>query len=302
MMRHFLEVDDLSVDELRRVMELSVETNLPKVLDGQGVALVFEKPSGRTRNSMEMATVQLGGHPMYIKPEELGIDTRETAEDVARTMAGYHSVLAARVFAHDRLERMAATNAMPIINLLSDVAHPMQALADLLTVEQEIGLEKVGKVAYVGDANNVWRSLAIGCSMLGIETSVASPAGHHPDPVDLDRIASCGGSVQVTDSPHEAVKEADVVYTDVWTSMGQESEKAQRLDAFNGFTVDSSLMAGAGANSIFMHCLPAHRGEEVTDDVIEGPQSRVFPQAHNRMHSARGLLSWITGEAEKHVQ
>ncbi|MCH2628166.1 MAG: ornithine carbamoyltransferase [Acidimicrobiales bacterium] len=301
-MRHFLEVDDLTVEELQHVLELSIKPDLPKVLDGQGVALIFEKPSGRTRNSMEMATVQLGGHPMYIKPEELGIDTRETAEDVVRTMAGYHSVLAARVFDHDRLERMAAANAMPIVNLLSDRAHPMQALADLLTIEQEIGLSRVGKVAYVGDANNVWRSLAIGCSMLGIETSVASPAGHEPTDLDLDRVLTSGGSVQVTDNPREAVEGADVVYTDVWTSMGQENEKSERLDAFTPFTVDASLMGVASASSIFMHCLPAHRGEEVTDEVIESPQSRVFPQAHNRMHSARGLLSWIIGETTNHGQ
>ena len=301
-MRHFLEVDDLTVEELQHVLELSIKPDLPKVLDGQGVALIFEKPSGRTRNSMEMATVQLGGHPMYIKPEELGIDSRETAEDVVRVMAGYHSVLAARVFDHDRLERMAAADAMPIVNLLSDRAHPMQALADLLTIEQEIGLSRVGKVAYVGDANNVWRSLAIGCSMLGIETSVASPAGHEPTDLDLDRVLTSGGSVQVTDNPREAVEGADVVYTDVWTSMGQENESSERHDVFSPFTVDASLMGVASANSIFMHCLPAHRGEEVTDEVIESPQSRVFPQAHNRMHSARGLLSWIIGETTNHGQ
>ena len=301
-MRHFLEVDDLNVEELQHVLELSIKPDLPKVLDGQGVALIFEKPSGRTRNSMEMATVQLGGHPMYIKPEELGIDSRETAEDVVRVMAGYHSVLAARVFDHDRLERMAAANAMPIVNLLSDRAHPMQALADLLTIEQEIGLSRVGKVAYVGDANNVWRSLAIGCSMLGIETSVASPAGHEPTDLDLDRVLTSGGSVQVTDNPREAVEGADVVYTDVWTSMGQENERSERLDVFSPFTVDASLMGVASASSIFMHCLPAHRGEEVTDEVIESLQSRVFPQAHNRMHSARGLLSWIIGETTNHGQ
>ena len=301
-MRHFLEIDDLEVEELQLVLQLSVVTKPPRVLDGQGVALIFEKPSGRTRNSMEMAVVQLGGHPMYIKPDELGIDSRETAEDVVRVMAGYHRILAARVFDHGRLERMAAANAMPIVNLLSDLAHPMQALADLLTIEQEIGLTKVGKVAYVGDANNVWRSLALGCSMLGIETSVASPVGHKPTELDLDRVLSSGGSVQVTDDPREAVEGADVVYTDVWTSMGQEDEKSERLDAFRPFTVDASLMEVASASSIFMHCLPAHRGEEVTDEVIESPQSRVFLQAHNRMHSARGLLSWISGEVSKNDQ
>ena len=197
---------------------------------------------------------------------------------------------------------MAAANAMPIVNLLSDRAHQMQALADLLTIEQEIGLSRVGKVAYVGDANNVWRSLAIGCSMLGIETSVASPAGHEPTDLDLDRVLTSGGSVQVTDNPREAVEGADVVYTDVWTSMGQENERSERLDVFSPFTVDASLMGVASASSIFMHCLPAHRGEEVTDEVIESPQSRVFPQAHNRMHSARGLLSWIIGETTNHGQ
>jgi len=296
-MRHFLEVDDLSVDELRRVLQLARDPAPPKVLEGQGVALIFEKPSGRTRNSMEMAIVQLGGHPMYIKPEELGIDSRETAEDVVRVMAGYHTVLAARVFDHDRLERMAATDAMPLINLLSDVAHPMQALADLLTIEQEIGLADVGRVAYVGDANNVWRSLAIGCSMLGIDTAVASPPGHGPTELDTDHVLGWGGSLMVTSDPLEAVNGADVIYTDVWTSMGQESEKEERLDAFERFRVDSALMGGASERGIFMHCLPAHRGEEVTDEVLESERSKVFPQAQNRMHSARGLLWWLVGEA-----
>ena len=299
-MRHFLEIDDLETQELELVLKLSAATNPPKVLADQGVALLFEKPSGRTRNSMEVAVVQLGGHPMYIQPEELGIGSRETAEDVVRVMAGYHTVLAARVFDHGLLEQMAATNSVPIVNLLSDIAHPMQALADLLTIEQEIGLGKVGKVAYVGDANNVWRSLAIGCSMLGIQTSVASPAGHGPNSPDLERVLIAGGSVQVTDDPSEAVEGADVVYTDVWTSMGQEDEKSQRLDAFSRYTVNSDLMAETNSNSIFMHCLPAHRGEEVTDEVIESPRSKVFLQAQNRMHSARGLLSWIVGEVAKH--
>lgn len=299
-MRHFLEIDDLETQELELVLKLSAATNPPKVLADQGVALLFEKPSGRTRNSMEMAVVQLGGHPMYIQPEELGIGSRETAEDVVRVMAGYHTVLAARGFDHGLLEQMAATNSVPIVNLLSDIAHPMQALADLLTIEQEIGLGKVGKVAYVGDANNVWRSLAIGCSMLGIQTSVASPAGHGPNSPDLERVLIAGGSVQVTDDPSEAVEGADVVYTDVWTSMGQEDEKSQRLDAFSRYTVNSDLMAETNSNSIFMHCLPAHRGEEVTDEVIESPRSKVFLQAQNRMHSARGLLSWIVGEVAKH--
>ena len=293
-MRHFLEVDDLTVEELQHVLELSIKPDLPKVLDGQGVALIFEKPSGRTRNSMEMATVQLGGHPMYIKPEELGIDSRETAEDVVRVMAGYHSVLAARVFDHDRLERMAAADAMPIVNLLSDRAHPMQALADLLTIEQEIGLSRVGKVAYVGDANNVWRSLAIGCSMLGIETSVASPAGHEPTDLDLDRVLTSGGSVQVTDNPREAVEGADVVYTDVWVSMGCEEDSKSRLASMQPYQVDEKIMASAKDNCLFMHCMPAHPGEEVNQSVLDSEYSILFDQAENRLHMQKAILSKLS--------
>ena len=292
-MRHLLEIDDLNPSELKKVIALSLAEASPKVLNAKGVALIFEKPSGRTRNSMKMAVNQLGGHPVYIQPEELGIDVRETAEDVVRVMACYHAVLAARVFDHGRLERMAAIDVMPIVNLLSDEAHPMQALADLLTMEQEIGLRDIDRVAYVGDANNVWRSLAIGCSMLGIETSVASPPGYGPSDLDVERVLSAGGKLTVTSDPIDAVQGSDVVYTDVWTSMGQESERSARLDAFGQYRVDAALMSRASNRSLFMHCLPVHRGEEVTNEVIEGPRSKVFVQAENRMHSARGLLVWL---------
>ncbi len=295
-MRHFLEVDDLTPAELERVLELSGSEAPPQVLAGQGAALVFEKPSARTRNSMELATVQLGGHPVYIRPEEVGIDTRESAEDVIRTLACYHSIVAARVFEHGKLERMAACDAAPVINLLSDSAHPMQALADLLTIRQIFGPD-VGRVAYVGDANNVWRSLAIACAMAGIETAVAAPPGYAPSDVDLDRVRAAGGDPLVTSRPAEAVEGADVVYTDVWTSMGQEAESAQRLKDFEGFGVDDRLVAGLSGRGVFLHCLPAHRGEEVTDEVMEGDRSRVWQQAENRMHAARGLMAFLLGEA-----
>jgi ornithine carbamoyltransferase len=300
-MRHFLEVDDLTAGELAEVLALAESPTPPQVLAGKGAALVFEKPSARTRNSMEMATVQLGGHPVYIRPEEVGIDTRETAEDIVRTLSCYHSVVAGRVFEHAKLERMAALNVVPVINLLSDEAHPMQAIADVLTVRQLFG--EVGvSVAYIGDANNVWRSLALACAMLGIESRVCSPPGYAASEVDLDRVrAAAGGgaspdAVKVYDRPEAAVAGADVVYTDVWTSMGQEAETAERLKAFEGFAVDERLMSGASDRGIFLHCLPAHRGEEVTHEVMESTQSRVWQQAENRMHAARGLMAWLLAQ------
>ena len=297
-MRHFLEVDDLSADELRWVLDASSRPadEAPQVLEGKGVALVFEKASNRTRNSMEMAVCQLGGHPVYIRPEEVGMDIREPAEDIVRTLACYHTLVAARVFRHSNLERMAACEVAPVVNLLSDDAHPCQALADLLTVSQCIGLERTERVAFVGDANNVWRSLAIGCAMLGIESSLAVPPGYAPTAETLERLDSLGGGCTITDDPSEAVKGAHVVCTDVWTSMGQEDEQDERVASFGPYQVTADLMSRAAAGALFLHCLPAHRGEEVTAEVIDGPASRVWQQAENRMHAARGLLAFLTGE------
>lgn len=292
-MRHFLEVDDLTPAELGEVLALSADATPPQVLAGKGAGLVFEKPSARTRNSMEMAVVQLGGHPVYIRDEEVGIDRRESAEDVIRVLAGYHGVVALRVFDHGVLERMAACDAVPVVNLLSDDAHPMQALADLLTLQQEFGGLDGLTVTYIGDANNVWRSLALGCAMSGVTSRIACPADYAPSETDLDRVRSLGGTVEVFDRPEEAVAGADAVYTDVWTSMGQEEESVARLRAFEGFTVTESLMSGMAERGIFMHCLPAHRGEECDDGAMESVRSRVFPQAENRMHAARGLLAWL---------
>ena len=298
-MRHFLEVDDLSAAELRWVLDASARpaAEAPAVLRGSGVALVFEKSSNRTRNSMEMAVRQLGGHPVYIRPEEVGMDTRETAEDIVRTLACYHQIVAARVFQHGRLERMAACDAAPVVNLLSDEAHPCQALADLLTISQSVGLDRAERVAFVGDANNVWRSLAIGCALLGIETSLAAPSAYGPSAGTLERLASLGGACTVTDDPAEAVAGAAVVCTDVWTSMGQEDEQAERRAAFGPYQVTEALMSQASPGAVFLHCLPAHRGEEVAAEVIDGPASRVWQQAENRMHAARGLLAFLGGPA-----
>jgi ornithine carbamoyltransferase len=295
-MRHFLEVDDLGPDELTRVLDLAATADPPRVLAGKGMALIFEKPSARTRNSMEMAVVQLGGHPVYIQGPEVGLDTRESVEDVTNAMAGYHATIGARVFTHSVVERMAAVDRVPIVNMLSDAAHPLQALADLLTMRREFGDLRGRTVAFVGDANNVARSLAIGAGLAEMRVRIATPPGYGFDEVDLDRIA---GTVQleIVDRPEDAVAGADAVYTDTWTSMGQEAEAEQRRRDFEGFRVDERLMAEASVGAVFLHCLPAHRGEEVTDAVIDGPRSRVWVQAANRMHAARGLLAWLMGEA-----
>lgn len=296
-MRHLLEVDDLTPEELLSVLELGGNSSPPQVLAGQGMALVFEKPSARTRNSMEMAVKQLGGHPLTIRPDEVGLDVRESTEDVARTLACYHAAIGARVFEHSKVERMAAVSPVPIVNMLSDAAHPLQALADLLTIQQHFGTFEGRTVAYIGDANNVARSLGIACGMVGMGFNVAAPAGYQFDDQDVDRLRSSGVDPVLTDDPMEASQGADVIYTDVWTSMGQEEERQQRLDAFANYTIGADHMAALPGDGIFLHCLPAHPGEEVTRDVLDSPQSLIWQQAENRMHAARGLLGFLLDPA-----
>ena len=298
-MRHLLEIDDLSVAELGRVLDLAADPSPPQVLNGLGMALLFEKPSARTRNSMEMAVVQLGGHPMYIQAVEVGLGVRESIEDVTRTLSCFHACLGARVFDHATVEAMAAVGAVPVVNMLSDGAHPLQALADVLTMQQELGDLAGRVVTYVGDGNNVFRSLALAAGMLGMEVRFTGPPGYRLGDIDRDRLAAAGIYFEEFDRPEEAVAGADAVYSDVWVSMGQEDEKEQRLADFEGFKVDGALMGAAGDQVLFLHCLPAHRGEEVTDGVVDGPSSRVWPQAANRMHAARGLLAWLLGEARE---
>ncbi len=299
--RHLLEVDDLRAEELVAVLDLAERRSPPPTLAGRGVALVFEKPSNRTRNSTEMAVVQLGGHPVSLQAVEVGLDGRETAEDVARTLACYHRIVCARTFAHGTLERMAAAldragTGVPVVNLLSDDAHPCQALADLLTLRQELGSIEGRTIAWVGDANNVARSMAVAVVRLGGCVRLAGPAGFGFDDASLDRIRAAGpGRVEVLDRPEEAVAGADAVATDVWASMGQEDEAEARRRAFAGWTITSALLEGAAPGAILLHCLPAHRGEEVAVDALEGPRSRVWRQAANRMHVMRGLFLWMTG-------
>jgi ornithine carbamoyltransferase len=291
--RHLLEVDDLSREELAEVLDRATRRDLPRVLDGRGMALVFEKPSARTRNSMEMAVVQLGGHPVTIRADEVGLDVRESVEDVTRTLACYHAAIGARVFEHSKVERMAALDVVPIVNMLSDAGHPLQALADLLTVRGHLGELAGRSIAYVGDGNNVCRSLALAAGMAGMDVRIGTPPDYELPSHDVDRLALAQVSPTYCDRAADAVAGADVVYTDVWTSMGQEAEAEARRRAFEGFTVDDALMAAAAPKAIFLHCLPAHRGEEVAAAIVDGPQSMVWEQATNRMHAARGLLSWL---------
>jgi ornithine carbamoyltransferase len=293
MPRHLLEIDDLGPNELVAVLDRAERRDQPPVLGGRGVALVFEKPSARTRNSMEMAVVQLGGHPVTIRRDEIGFDQRESVEDITRTLQCYHAALAARVFDHSTLVRMTTVATVPIVNLLSDAAHPTQALADLLTIRQVHGDLAGRKVAYVGDGNNVCRSLAFGAAMLGMDVAIATPEGYELDDAGIARLRTLGTEAQLTTKAAEAVEGADVVYTDTWVSMGQEAEANERRPLFRPYQVNDELMALAAPGAVFLHCLPAHRNDEVTDRVIDGPQSRIWPQAENRMHAARGLLAWI---------
>jgi ornithine carbamoyltransferase len=293
--RHFLEVDDLSPAELAEVLELAAETEPAKVLDGRAVALLFEKPSLRTRNATEVAVFELGGHPLTLRGEEVGLGEREPVADVARVLSRYHAAICARVFEHAKLEDLAASASVPVVNLLSDDSHPCQALADLLTLRQQFGRLDGLEIAYVGDYNNVSRSLAIAAAMTGIGVRLACPPGYGPDAADLDRLKLAGLDPLVTNRPAEAVAGADAVYTDVWTSMGQEQESTARRQAFEGFMVDTELMAGAAERAVFLHCLPAHRGEEVAGDVVDGRQSVVWQQAENRLHAVRGLFLWLFG-------
>jgi ornithine carbamoyltransferase len=283
--RDLLALADLDPQALREILALSERPDLGRPFAGKGVALVFQKPSARTRNSMEMAVVQLGGHPVYIQEEEVGLGTRETPEDVARTLACYHALIAARVKDHRVLERMAAATEAPVVNMLSNSDHPLQGLADLLTIKQLLGRIEGARIAYVGDAdNNVARSLAQGCVLAGAELVLAAPEGYGLSDAPA-------GVRQVVDAA-EAVEAADIIYTDVWVSMGQDGAAEARHRALRPYQVDGALMERA-PDAWFLHCLPARRGEEVAAEVIDGPRSAVWRQAENRMHTARGAMAWM---------
>ena len=293
--RHLLEVTDLQPSELVAVLDASAIAPEP-IFAGKAVALIFEKPSSRTRNSAEVAVAQLGGHPAYITGIEVDFDGRESVEDVTRTLQGYYHVIAARVFDHRVLERMVSVAEVPIVNLLSDVGHPVQVLADLQTIRQHARPIDGATIAWIGDYSNVARSLTLGAVGLGASVRFSCPAGYGPSEIELDRLAGQarnGATVSAHDRPVDAVAGAHVVTTDAWYSMGQEAEKETRSRAFEGFRVDADLLRAALPGVRFLHCLPAHRGQEVTSEVLDSPASLIWPQAHNRLHTFRGLLRWL---------
>ncbi len=293
-MRHVLDVDDLSVDELKTIVANAQKpiADLGRPLEGLGVACYFAKQSARTRNSTEMAVVQLGGHPVYITDAEVGLGVRESVSDVANTLACYHEIICARVYGHDVLEHWVGLDLVPIVNLLSDGAHPLQAIADVLTIIAEYGTVEGKVVTYVGDANNVTRSLAMAVGMLGGEMRVVSPISQKFSAVDADRIAAAGVEFAWSDRVDELVPGSDVIYNDTWISMGEEGIREQKLREFEGYQITTDLL-NLAPKAIFMHCLPAHRNEEVTDEVLDGPQSRIWPQAANRLNSARAVLHFL---------
>ncbi len=257
-------------------------------LAGTGVGLFFMKPSTRTRVSAEIGSVQLGAHPVVLKNEEVGLGGRESVEDVARTLDRYLDALAFRVFEHGHLVAVAEHADAPVINLLSDIEHPCQAIADLMTIREHAD-PRGATLAYVGDGNNVCHSLMVGAAMMGMEVRIATPSGFEPS-ANYIAAASQHATTMVTNDPAEAVHNADVVYTDVWASMGQEADRAERLRKFSGFTIDEALFATAADDAVFLHCLPAHRGEELSAGVAEHERSRIFDQAENRLHSFKAIL------------
>ena len=264
-------------------------------LFGKTLAMVFQKPSNRTRVSFEVGMYQLGGHALPLSPQELQIGKRETPSDTGRVLARYIDAIMVRTFDHEELEELAAAADVPVINGLSDSHHPCQALADLLTVREELGELEGVKITYVGDGNNVAHSLALGCALTGAELTISHPPNHGPDPRVVKLAARLGDAPTLTEDPQEGVAGARVVYTDVWASMGQEAEAEERKKQFMPYQVNEKLMSQAAPDAVFLHCLPAHRGEEVTSEVIDGPQSRVFDQAENRLHAQKALLYLLLG-------
>ncbi len=304
--RHLITLLDWEPDEIRAVLSLAHELKararagtLEPSLARKTLALVFEKSSMRTRVSFEVAMTQLGGHVTYLSKDDVNLGKREPIKDGARVLARYVDGVAARTYLHGTVEEMAAYSSVPVINALSDFAHPCQALADLQTVRERFERPEDLKIVFVGDANNVSRSLAVICAKLGLRFTVACPEDY-AFATDFRRqveaiAAGTGGAVTVCHSPAEAAEGADVLYTDVWVSMGQEEEQAARRRAFEGYCVDAELLAKAAPGAIVMHDLPAHRGEEITDEVMEGPQSAAFDQAENRLHAERALLQMLLG-------
>jgi ornithine carbamoyltransferase len=296
--RHFLAIPDFGRDELLRLFDLAdaMRTGAyrDKPLAGKSLAMIFMKASTRTRVSFEVGAWQLGGHALFLSPRDIQLGRGEPIADTARVLSRYVDGIMIRTFAHAEIEELARYATIPVINGLTDLLHPCQILADLLTVRQHLGGWEGKRIAWIGDGNNMANSWLNAAYRLGFELRLACPEGYDPDPAILER-ARGAAPVFLTRDPREAAEGAHVVNTDVWASMGQEEEQKERARAFTGFSVDTALMGRAGRDAIFLHCLPAHRGEEVAADVIDGPQSRVWDEAENRLHVQKAIMAVVMG-------
>ena len=305
-MKHFISLAELSAEEIWTLLKTAQALkeawqgggNEP-ILKGKILGMVFQKPSLRTRASFEVGMLHLGGHALYLSPAEIGLGKRESVADVARVLSGYVQGIMARTFDHEHVLELARYASVPVINGLTDYNHPCQALTDFFTIWEQKGRLQGVTLAYMGDGNNVARSLLIGAAKLGVHFAIASPPGYtlKADDFDLARTfaAESGSEIVATEDPYEIVGEADVIYTDVWTSMGQEVETEKRLAVFPPYQVNDKLLASAKAEVLVMHDLPAHRGEEITDSVADGPNSVIFTQAANRLHAQKGILALLLG-------
>lgn len=299
-MKHFLSIANLTSEELHSLLALASllkaewrEGGNKPVLKGKSLALIFQKPSLRTRVSFEMGMVHLGGHALYLSPNEVKMGGRESIADVARVLSGYVDGIMARVFDHEHILELARYSSVPVINGLSDYNHPAQAFSDLFTILETKGKLEGLKMAYVGDGNNVARSLLFAAMKVGMHFAIASPPGYTLSEEDIDlaqSFSTAGARVEMFQDAARAVTGADIIYTDVWTSMGQEAETAERLKVFPPYRINEQLVSQAKSDCLVMHCLPAHRGEEITDEVADGPHSVLFLQAENRLHAQKALL------------
>ncbi len=301
-MKHFLDLASCSTEELQRLLDLALQLksewrnggNQP-ILQGKTLGMIFQKPSLRTRVSFEMAMKHLGGGAIMLGPQEIGLGKRESAPDVARVLSSYVDGIMARVFDHAHVVELAAFSRVPVINGLSDSYHPCQALADIMTMREHFGGLEDLRLAFVGDGNNVAASIALVCAHFGVTFRIATPEGYEMNPAIRDQANALseqtGSVIEMLTRPRQAVADADVVYTDTWVSMGQEAESQERRGEFADYQVNQDLLGFAKSDAIVMHCLPAHRGEEITDDVMDGPQSKVFEQAENRMHAQKAILA-----------
>jgi ornithine carbamoyltransferase len=298
--RHFTRVADWSREELLTALDLADDLKERQqrreehhLLPGRTLAMIFQKPSTRTRVSFEVGMAQLGGHALYLAASDLQLGRGETLRDTATVLSRYVDGIMIRTFAQDDVEELARHASVPVINGLTDSAHPCQALADVMTIRERLGRLEGVRVAYLGDGNNVCASLMVACAKLGADFVAATPEGYEPDEGAVETAREAGGSVELMHSPRKAARDADVLYTDVWTSMGQEDERARRLRDLAGFGIDADLVQLAGDDAIVLHCLPAHYGEEITEDVLYGPHSAVWDQAENRLHAQKALLALV---------